>query len=53
MKNKFCFPRSTFFHYGLSLEGHAASVIDSDDKGEATLSQLAAAKTTTYTQIMY
>ena len=40
--NELYVPRSTFFHYGLGLEGHAASVIDGDDKGEATLSLLAA-----------
>jgi len=26
--------RSTFFHYGLGLEGNAASILDTNSKGE-------------------
>ena len=31
--------RSTFFHYGLGLEGSAASVLETDDRGEARVSK--------------
>ncbi len=34
--------RSTFFHYGLGLEGNASSVLDADERGEAQISLLAA-----------
>ena len=36
--------RSTFFHYGLGLEGSAASVIQTDENGESRISVLAPAE---------
>ena len=33
--------RSTFFHYGLGLEGSAASVLEADEGGEVKVNLLA------------
>jgi len=34
--------RSTFFHYGLGLEGNAAAILDANERGEVKVNLLAA-----------
>ena len=38
----YLFLRSTFFHFNLGLEGNAASIIDTNERGEVKIRLLAA-----------